>query len=196
MYQAVCYAVVDVGTQQSKLFDAKKQIYLLFELPFERHTFERDGKKVELPRAISKPWGATLGKKAYLRRDLESWRGRPFTEEELKGFELKNLLGANCQLNIIHNEKNGSVYANIASVAPLAKGMAKMAPENPVLCFDLDEFLKTGAGNWPANLPEWLKAKIMNSDEYLNAMQVPGDPPATTNEPLDDSNPPTEDCPF
>jgi hypothetical protein len=36
-----------------------------------------------------------------------AWRGREFTPEELKGFHLKNILGAWCMISVVHNENDG-----------------------------------------------------------------------------------------
>jgi hypothetical protein len=58
--------------------------------------------------------------KANLRADLQSWRGKPFTQEEMRRFDLKNILGAWCMLNVI--EKPGSdnkMYVNVAGVSPV-----------------------------------------------------------------------------
>lgn len=85
-----------------------------------------DGKPYE----VAKKYTASLHEKATLRKDLESWRGRRFTADELLGFELDSVIGACCQLQLLHNvsQKNGKTYANIQSIMPLGKGMAKVAP--------------------------------------------------------------------
>lgn len=72
---------------------------------------------------VSKRYTASLHEKAALRADLESWRGRPFTPEELDGFDLDNVIGAPCFFNVVHNTKDGKTYANVTSIMPLPKGM-------------------------------------------------------------------------
>ena len=57
------------------------------------------------PAAISKEFTLSLHERANLRRVLISWRGRQFTAEELGGFELANVLGANAMLNVVHNDR-------------------------------------------------------------------------------------------
>ena len=84
---------------------------------------EIEGK--DLPRAISREYTLSLHKKANLRADLESWRGKGFTDRELEGFDLENILGKNCMLNIIHKQTEKAIYANIVSVMPLMKNMQK-----------------------------------------------------------------------
>ena len=124
---------------------------------------------MNLPRTVSSMFTLSLGKKAKLRPMLESWRGRPFTEAELEGFDLKNVLGANALLNIIHTKKGDKTYANISTVSPLMKGTPKKTPELPQIFFSLAE-----CGDRivvPNSLPEWIKAKLMLSEEYV-AQQV------------------------
>lgn len=178
MHRAVCYGIVDLGTQPSNNpnFKPTRKVAFLWEVPEERIEFEKDGKKVNLPRGISGMWTLSIGAKSKLRPMLESWRGRPFTQEELAGFDLKNVLGANAFLNVVHTAKADKTYANVASVNPLPKGMTKTKPENPMLFFSIDE-TEGGPIALPANIPDWLKAKIMQSDEYIKSQQEPmGEP--------------------
>ncbi|GEM_PF-4521665 len=53
-----------------------------------------------------------------LRRDLENWRGRPFTREELRGFDLFKVLGTACQLMVTHTSQGEETYANVTAVQP------------------------------------------------------------------------------
>lgn len=165
MQHAICYGVIDLGTQPSMnpQFKPKHQVCLTWELPTERYDFEKDGVKKNLPRAISSTFTLSLSPKGNLRPMLESWRGRQFTEEELKGFEMKNVLGANCLLNIIHEKKEAKVYANVQTVSPLMKGTSSRKAENPLLYWSLDEH--PADLNFPPGLPEWLQKKIMGSME-------------------------------
>jgi hypothetical protein len=70
----------------------------------------------------------SLSPKGRLRPALESWRGRPFTKEELSGFDIEKLVGANCLLNIGENKKGRAI---VLAVNPLMKNTAKMTPELP-----------------------------------------------------------------
>ena len=82
----------------------------------------------------------SLHKKATLRQHLEAWRGRKFKPEELKGFDLEKLLGANCQLQIIHTESDtGRTYANIQAIVPLSKDMEKMISEDYIRFQDRED---------------------------------------------------------
>ena len=113
------------------------------------------------PRWLSKPYTASLHENATLRKDLDAWRGKPFTAEELAGFNLQNVIGAPCILTIINQEgKTGSVYAKIASISKPMKGMYVPPLENDPILFDMDadnaaEVLKT--------LPNWMKEEVEKS---------------------------------
>lgn len=63
------------------------------------------------------PYTVSLNEKANLRKDLEKWRGRKFSADELNGFDLESVIGAPAMLNIVHNEGDeGQVYANVNGI--------------------------------------------------------------------------------
>jgi hypothetical protein len=80
------------------------------------------------PYLVRRRYTCSLHEKAALRRDLESWCGRAFTDQELQAFDLENLLSVGCLIKVIHEARNGSVYANVASVMPLPSGMKAPVP--------------------------------------------------------------------
>ena len=158
VHHAICYGVVDLGTQFSEVYNNEShKVLIMWELPFERITIE--GK--DLPRAISRRFTLSINKKAKLREVLESWRGRAFTDKDLEGFDIKNLLGVNCQVNVIHNTNNGKTYANVSSVIPLSKGVEKRKPENEFQYFSMEEGMEI-----PEGLPEWISTIIQKSAEF------------------------------
>lgn len=91
---------------------------------------------------VSQWYTLSLHEKANLRKDLDAWRGKSFTDEDLKeGFDVEKLVGAPCLLNVTQSksEKNGKVYANVSSIMPLPRGMSKIAPEGYVRVKDRDD---------------------------------------------------------
>jgi hypothetical protein len=53
---------------------------------------------------------------------LESWRGKPFSAEEQRRFELKNILDQWCMINVQHKPRQkGGVFANIIGVTPVPR---------------------------------------------------------------------------
>lgn len=174
MHHAVCYGVVDIGTQpQFGKFPARRKVVLLFEFPEHRIELpdKQDASKLlDLPRALSITETLTLASKGNLRPILESWRGRQFTEQELEGFDLKNVIGANALINVVHQKKEEKTYANISTINPLQKGTKKLVAELPPLYFSFDDAPK-GEIKFPTNMPPWIQAKIMNSSEFIARAQ-------------------------
>lgn len=171
LHVAVCYGIWDIGTQFSDRWGKSvHKVVIVWEIPGCRGEFERDGKKVDLPRAISKRYRLSLHKKADLRKDLESWRGKKFTEEELsKGFDLKKLLGAPCQIQVLHNKVDDKIYANIAAITKAPTG-TKVKPENPLLFFSFEDGKEV-----PAGTPEWIMDLIRQAEEYKGDFHAESD---------------------
>jgi len=125
-HQAVCVDVIDKGMQPNPFKDGALQHKV--DLAWQIGELRDDGKRF----VIYKRYTASLNEKATLRHDLESWRGKPFTAAELKGFDLESVIGANCLLNVVHRASQSDasrIYANVAAVMPLLKGMTKMAAQ-------------------------------------------------------------------
>ena len=178
IHHAVCYSVIDLGTQPSNnpQFGDARKVLLIFELPEERGDFTQDGQTENKPRVISKEYTLSIGAKANLRRDLESWRGRPFTKEEASGFDVTVLAGVNCQLNITHKEAgSGKIYANITAIVPLGKSTPKLKAENDVVVWSMPN---DGTIVLPDNVPEWIAKKVEASAEYQE--QIHGVKPAAS----------------
>lgn len=170
IHHAICYAVIDLGTQPSQMYAPSRKVLIIWELPHERGDFKDTNTGVikNLPRVVSKEYTLSTGTKSNLRKELESWRGKPFTAEEALEFEVGVLVGKNCQLNIAHRpSKDGSkVYANVVSIVPLGKGMVAQQPENETMVWDLPT---DGAITFPPNMPEWIQTKIKGSEEYTES---------------------------
>ena len=120
-----CYSIIDLGTQVTDgQFGLKEQhkIRIGWELFGEDDdgqplTVDVDGK--EMPMTISKSYTVSLHEKANLRKELAAWRGRDFTEEEAKAFDVSKLVGAYCMVNVTTSESNSKTYSNVAGLTPL-----------------------------------------------------------------------------
>lgn len=152
---ATCYMVVDIGTHnetyQGKAKD-KKKLVIGWEVPGE---LMENG----LPFTISKFYTASIGDGANLRKDLETWRGRPFNETELEGFSMANILGKSCFLSVQSNPETGKT--KVASVMALPNGVPAPALVNNSIFFDLDDF----DPDVFTTLPNWLQTQINASKE-------------------------------
>lgn len=157
-HQARCFAVIDLGTQHSETFADAYKILIMWETPHERVIIDKE----ERPMTIHKEYSLTLAKRATLRKHLETWRGRPFTKEELEGFEVANVIGAPCLLSVVHTESaNGNTYAKIEAVSAIPKGMEVMPLFHKTAKYDLAD----GDNEAYKALPEWIQKKIKASEE-------------------------------
>jgi hypothetical protein len=168
VYIATCYGLIDLGTHQNERFNkTARKVLIQWEIPDSRMDIERDGESLNLPRAISERYTLSLSEKANLRKALESWRGRRFTAEELKGFDLKNVLGKPCQIQVINeSSKDGTrTYAKVGAIMALPKGTTAPALENPLMFFSFED---SDRPEIPETLPEWVRGLIQESEEWQN----------------------------
>ena len=169
MHLARCYRVVDLGTQQSEYLGTIKHLPKVM-LQFEVHGEDEAGKPIVTaknePMTISKNFTLSLAEKATLRKDLQTWRGREFTPEELRGFELKNVLGAWAMISVIKTTgNNGKEYTNIAAIMQVPPQVKKAGlPEghNKLGIFSIEEPDMEMFGTFS----DGLKAKIEGSPEW------------------------------
>jgi hypothetical protein len=118
-HPAVCCDVVDLGIMKVTYAGKEKQQHKI-RIVWQLDELDPDGK----PFRVQKRYTLSLHEKAQLRKDLESWRGRPFEEASLKdGFDIEKLLSVGCFLNVIHEVKDQKTYANVTAIMPLPKGV-------------------------------------------------------------------------
>lgn len=160
VYPATCSMVIDMGTQYNTVYNkSEPKVQLVWEIAGETVTIDEK----ELPRQIYKEFTAYLCDRSNLYKALTSWRGKPFTAEELKQFDLSKLLGACCQLQLIHKtSERGNVYAVVENIMALPKGITKPAASKTVR-FDLDDPETYGVF---ATLPRFTQEKIAQADEF------------------------------
>jgi hypothetical protein len=125
LLQAVCVDVVDLGVQDTPWGQKHKcriwwQVEEINPDTGKRHTLRKD-------------YTVSLHEKAGLRKDLETWRSRKFSEEELSGFDLEKLLGVNCQLQVVHTlSDDGRTFANVQAIVGVNKNMVLIRAQDYV----------------------------------------------------------------
>ncbi len=159
VYMGTCTAIVDLGIQYNEMYAKEAQKIMIIWALIGETVMIGDEEKA---RTISKEYTLSLGEKANLTKDLESWRGKKFTAEELEGFDLVNIVNKSCQLNIIKEEKNGKKFNNISSIMPLAKGQ-KAEPLAETMIFD---FTEPASWEYWSKIPGWMQDKIKNAKNY------------------------------
>lgn len=188
-YPAICYQMIEIGTIKELVMGQEKtltKVRIGWELPTETKVFGEE--KGEQPCVISKEYTLSMNEKATLRKMLASWRGKDFTEDEAKKFDVTKLLGVPCIVNIIHKPgtKDPSVsYNEIASVTPIIKGMVVPKQVNPTFVlsydnFDMEKF---------ESLPDFIKDKMKTSEQFQKLQQPSATHLPESHEPSIDQDP-------
>lgn len=175
---ARCIRLIDLGTQHGEYQgqpNTRNQVLITWELCNE---MMEDGK----PFIVSHFYTNSLNEKATLRAHLEAWRGRQFTEEEIKKFDLMNILGKPCMVTLIANEKGKS---KVSTVTSMPKGTKAPEPINKSSAFWIEEWDQAAFDA----LPKGIKAIIEKSDEY-KARSGNGKAPGRFDDMKDDDFPP------
>lgn len=159
VYTSISSAMVDLGLQKSEKFKTTQRKFMLI-WTIQGEGVEINGEKQA--RQISKEYSFSLNEKSTLRKDLQSWRGKVFTDEELRGFNLLNVLNVACQLQIILEEKNGKQYNNIAGIMSIPKG-TKISPLDDVYYFDIEN-IETWS-NW-GRITKWIQERIKKAENF------------------------------
>lgn len=171
-YIARCYQMIEIGTVNELIMGENKvlkKVRIGWELPTELKVFNEE--KGEQPLVTSKEYTLSMHEKSSLRADLKSWRGKDFTEEEARAFDITNLIGKPCMINIIHKPSKNDptkIYANIAGITPLPKGVNMPEQINPTFVLSYDSFNQDAF----IALPDFIKDKMKGSLEYT-AMHQP-----------------------
>jgi hypothetical protein len=149
---AVCCDVVDLGEIQVSFQNKTKRQHKC-ALVWQISELMQDGR----PFIVRRQYTLSLHERSSLRRDLEAWRCRPFTDEELQGFDLESLIGIPCLLNVVQERRDGTTYANVSNVMRLPKGMTAPAVHGYV------------------RVCERPQAQTMQTDDNLNELGITDD---------------------
>jgi len=152
---AICTLVADVGLQPGAgaFPDPKIKVFFRFEIPSERISYEKDGTEVEGPQVIYHNYAASMNPKSNMRKGIESWRGAKFTDAEAERFDIKNLLGKTCLLQIVHTPDGQ--YANVSNIMAPPKGTAKLKAEGKLVYYGPDDDSQFN------DLPKFLQKKAV-----------------------------------
>lgn len=183
-YIARCVRLLDLGTVTTDYQGEAKtahKVMLAFEV-LDQDSRRDDG----APFVLSKRYTMSLHEKAALRKELASWRGRDFTPEELRGFDLRNILGQPCFVSVVETVKGDRTYSNIAGIMKAPRGMPIPESVEPLLYWSMSD----AAPNWEAFalLHPKLVEQIEQSPEYAKLtapkrISVTNTPPTHQNAP-------------
>lgn len=180
VYIGRCYSLIDLGTQLSSGQYGEKMQHKL-RIGWELFGEDEDGKPLvvevdgqDMPLTISKSYTVSLHEKASLRKELAAWRGKDFSDDEAKAFDVSKLVGAYCMVNVTTSETNGKTYSNVAGLTPLPAALknAKPAAVHEDLIFNLDAPDMKVFNTFHEKLqeaikrsPEWAKATGSDFDD-------------------------------
>lgn len=170
-YIGRCYQMIEIGTVTENIlgeFKTLKKVRIGWELPTELKVFNEE--KGEQPCVISKEFTLSMHEKSSLRAALKSWRGKDFTEEEAKAFDITKLLGIPCMINVIHKQGKADpskTYQEIAGITGVPKGIVVPDQINKTTCLSYDAFDYEIFDS----LPDFIKDKMKGSAEYESMKQ-------------------------
>jgi len=163
------YNIMYLGTLETPYLNddgTKKEQYkvrLTFELPNELREFGED--KKELPMVISKECTFSMYKgthTAILRTIAHALIGESLKDEEAESFDIDELLGKACMVEVSHEEYDGNTYAKAVGFGSIPKGMTVPAQVNDNHVVSVHDSKIEDI----EKLPEFLKKKITASKEY------------------------------
>ncbi len=154
LHLGICFQIVGLGNQEFK-GNVTPRVWIGFELP--------DVLIKGKPMTIGKEYALFVGGKSKLGEMLKSWRGKPFTDEEMEAFEVTSIAGKIGQVNVTAKESDrskteiGLVLGLIQAQKDLVKsGKIKTTPVNDIVVYSPDDH---DEAMWQ-KVPEFLKRKI------------------------------------
>ena len=188
IYHATCFRMVDLGTQDNT-YKGETNKRLKVRLDFEiTEALDPDTNQVTMadgrPFGVGREYTASLFESANLRKDLESWRGKSFTQEELDSLELTDFLGCTVKIEVGLTQQTAEFAGGNPKIMRLSEprnGTEQVATVNPQVAFDMSVYCDEFNGNSNANskamcdvfddVPAYLQKKVEESYEYRAAVE-------------------------
>lgn len=174
---AICYEMIEIGTVYNETHQKhEKKVRIGWELCLEKKQFKPD--EPAKPYVINREFTLSMHEKSTLRQFLESWRGKKFTDDESRAFDVTVLLGKPCLLNVVHSESNNKVYSNVSGITSVPKGTTIPTQVNQSRLLSYDNF------DWTMfdSLPDFLKDKMKKTPEFEKLMNQENHEIDTTNQ--------------
>lgn len=166
MHICRCYKMIQIGTVSENVLGKTtimQKVRIGWEFPELTKVF--DEKKGPQPLVFEQEYTLSMGEKANLRKMLTSWRGKAFSEDEAKAFDITKLIGVPCLINITHKAAKSDpskLYEQISGITPLMKGQKCPPQINPSFILSYDDFDEAKFDS----LPDFIKDKMKTSSEY------------------------------
>jgi hypothetical protein len=179
-YSARLFGIYAIGNQPNQFFgkddgsggfgnkEFKDAIVLEFELPTEIAEFwEGEGEK---PFTAAIEFSKIISDKSGLFKAMQAWNPKKFgTTAEAKAFNLYDLLGKACTLNVEKAvTKKGNSFLKIKSISPVMKGVTVPPAIMPELILDVLDYTEEELAAVPKQW-QWRVEQLKNSNEYKTA---------------------------
>ena len=149
---ALLHSIADLGMQDTTYngeAQRKHKLYFAFEVPSQRMNVEQpDGTMLSKPMWISRRYTASWYSESHLYRDITSWRGHGFKEDEYDRngqvkFDVCKCLGKAVTISVMHKkgvdrQGNPRTWANIQSITGIVSGTVVPEMESPKIYFSPD----------------------------------------------------------
>lgn len=170
-YFARCVQVIQVGTvvTETGTYAGKKRqmIRIVFELVDMMKVFSEE--KGPQPVWKEKEYTFSMYKDAELRKHIENWRGKAFTDEEAAAFDISKLLTQACLVGISHknSQSTGKPYDFISSVGKAMSGVVVNPLKSQPVYLSYEDWNDAVF----LSLPEWLRKKMEATPEFKDLDQ-------------------------
>ena len=120
-FPMVCVDVVDLGVNVEQFGDQEPREAHKVALVFASGATHETGELI----LVTTEMTLSMNEKANLRKFLQAWRGKSYSEEQAKaGVPLHKLAGQAALVSIEHvTTRKGRQFAKLATIAPLPKAM-------------------------------------------------------------------------
>lgn len=178
-FAARCVDVIDLGEKVEQYGDNPAKLSHKVALVFRTGEKNEKGEPID----IAKEFTLSMFELANLRKFLEAWRGKTFTDAEVdEGAPLHKLCGVTALLTVEHKtSKGGRTYANISSAVKLPKVMEPGAPigddyERPAYLIDRKAEYEVGAKGYRQQIGATIgNAKRALADDDFASVPDEGD---------------------
>ncbi len=170
---ASCCAIVVIGTIMESFKGAApepaKKVILGFEITNKKHVFKEGGQPE--PFVMWSEYLLSFNEKANLRKTIHSWAGQAFSNEQMKAFNLDDMLTCSCLANIVADTNaKGEKRTRIHSISAVPEGMPVPAMISKPLIFNYPGIGGTFDRESFDRIPAWIQKKMKTSTEYQAAI--------------------------
>lgn len=179
------YSIVDLGSQMNNFkgnVSYKRTVKISIEFPQYLQQFYLDRPDLK-PTSIMQDYTMSTADGAHLTKLIKAAEGRALSQAELATYDYANLLGKVLLFTVEHKQSTkdpSKVFVNIENVSGL--GSFPLLPEfnnpqvprNPVTLFYLGEGCINLQTEYFANLPLFLRRKIVESQEVIDYLAKGG----------------------